>query len=221
MRVYYLSPAPFALSNLALRRIKVSRFSDLNDPFELLAANVVQPKLRRAFAEMKRKLNETKGLICFSRTWANPLLWGHYAEKHTGIALGLDIPDTLLAEVQYTTQRVPVEVDPKTKAARLDEALVDRLLRTKFVDWKYEEEYRAFVQLDPSTREAGMYFKDFSNDFALAEVILGPRCELPIERIRALLALTQPGAKILKARMAFRTFRVTEDRSYRVKASDA
>lgn len=215
MRVYYLSSAPFALSNLSLKRLKISRFTDLNDPFELLAANLANAEHRRAFEEMKQELNETKGLICFSRTWSNPLLWGHYAEKHTGIALGFDVPDQLLSEVAYTSQRVRIEVDSKTKAVKLDERLINRLLRTKFSDWRYEEEYRAFVQLDPLTKEAGMYFQDFSDSLALTEVILGPQCELPIERVRALLQSDLPHVKVLKARMGFREFRVVEDRRFR------
>jgi len=32
MRVYYLTGAQFAISKLALRRIKIARFKDLNDP---------------------------------------------------------------------------------------------------------------------------------------------------------------------------------------------
>ena len=38
MRVYYLTGVQFALSNLALRRIKIARLEDLNDLYELLAA---------------------------------------------------------------------------------------------------------------------------------------------------------------------------------------
>ena len=215
MLVYYLSPAPFALTNIALRRLKISRFADLNDPFELLAANLVNPTHRRAFSKMKQALNETKGLICFSKGWSNPLLWGHYAEKHTGIALGFDIPDTNLIEVLYTTQRVAIEIDPKTKTMVLNEQVVNRLLRTKFIDWKYEEEYRAFVQLDLTTKESGMFFLDFSDELKLVEVVLGPRCELPVQRIRALLQQYPEPVRVSKARMAFRTFRVTEDRSFR------
>jgi hypothetical protein len=215
MRVYYLSSSPFALSNIALRRLKISRFGDLNDPFELLAANLENMEHRTAFAAMKNQLNETKGLICFSRTWSNPLLWGHYAEKHTGIALGFDVADQLLSQILYTSQRVRIEVDSKTKRPILDEALVNRLLRTKFVDWKYEDEYRLIVQLDPSTKESGLFFQDFSDELRLAEVVLGPKCELPIDRIRSLLQTDLPHVKVLKARMAFRTFRVTEDRLFR------
>ena len=221
MRVYYLSSAPFALSNLSLRRLKISRFGDLNDPFELLAANLENSEHRKAFATMKHQLNETKGLICFSRTWSNPLLWGHYADKHTGIALGFDVPDHLLSEVLYTSQRVRIDVDSKTKRPNLNEALVNRLLRTKFVDWKYENEYRLFVQLDPETKESGLFFHDFSEDLKLMEVILGPRCELPINRIRSLLQTDLPHVKVSKARMAFRTFRVTEDRTFRRNATGA
>jgi hypothetical protein len=47
-RVYYLTPAQFAISNVALQRIKVARFSDLNDPFELLGVDRSKVKNRRA-----------------------------------------------------------------------------------------------------------------------------------------------------------------------------
>jgi hypothetical protein len=221
MRVYYLSSAPFALSNLSLRRLKISRFGDLNDPFELLAANLEKKEHRTAFAAMKNQLNETRGLICFSQTWSNPLLWGHYAEKHTGVALGFDVPDYRLLQVSYTSQRVRIEVNSTTKRLKLDDVLVNRLLRTKFVDWMYEDEYRFIVPLDPTTKESGFFFQDFSDDLRLAEVILGPKCELPIDRVRSLLQTDLHHVKVLKARMAFRTFRVIEDRSFRRGASGA
>ena len=186
MRAYYLAPASFALSNISLRRIKISRLSDLNDPFELLAANLSNHNHRRTFFKVKEELNKSKGLICLSKGWANPLLWGHYAERHSGIALGFDISEELLAKVIYRTQRVRIRIEPNTKSLILGEAVMNRLLRTKFIDWRYEEEFRAFVQLDHSTRENGLYFQDFSDNWQLAEVILGSRCELPIDRLRSL-----------------------------------
>ena len=92
MRVYYLTGAPFAVSNLAIQRIKIARFSDLNDPFELLAVDLGNKRHRKAFRESRGEINAATGLICFSKSWRNPLLWGHYAEKHTGIALGFEVP---------------------------------------------------------------------------------------------------------------------------------
>lgn len=79
MRVHYLTGTQYALSNIALRRIKVSRFTDLNDPFELLAVDLSDKQHRAAIRATKEELNKDKGLICFSKSWSNPLLWGHYA----------------------------------------------------------------------------------------------------------------------------------------------
>jgi hypothetical protein len=55
-----------------------------------------------------------------------------------------------------------------------------------------------------------MYFYDFSKDLQLREVILGPRCELPISRIRSLVAGFTPAVEVLKARIAFSSFRVVK-----------
>ena len=104
MRVYYLTGAQFALSNLALRRIKIARFGDLNDPFELLGVDVRDKTLRAEIRKRKEQINTNRGLICFSKSWHNPLMWGHYAEKHTGMCLGFDVPDNVLAPVIYATR---------------------------------------------------------------------------------------------------------------------
>lgn len=213
MRVYYLTGAAFALSNLALRRIKVARFSDLNDPFELLAVDLADKDLRKAFRESKDQINADKGLICLSKSWSNPLLWGHYAEKHTGIALGFEVPEKLLAPVIYAAKPLKIPIDKLTKSLKLTEALMNQLLRTKFADWKYEKEMRLFVQLDHSTIESGMYFYDFSENLQLREVVLGPRCELPIARIRSLVSRSTPVVDVIKARIAFKSFRVVKHKN--------
>jgi hypothetical protein len=38
-RLYYLTGPDHAVSNIVFSRIKLSRFADLNDPFELLGTN--------------------------------------------------------------------------------------------------------------------------------------------------------------------------------------
>lgn len=209
MRAYYLTGASFALSNLALRRVKIARFADLNDPFELLAVDIRNKDHRRAFRATKEQLNDDKGLICLSKAWSNPLLWGHYAEKHTGIALGFDVDDALLAPVIYARIPLRIPIDKETNLPRVSEALTNQLIRTKFADWKYEKEVRLFVQLDHTTRESGLYFYDFSKDFRLKEVVLGPRCELPISAIKDLVG---PSATVVKARIAFGSFRVIKNK---------
>jgi len=218
MRLYYLTGADFALSNIALRRVKISRFGDLNDPFELLAVNLRDKEHRKAFRATKETINQRNGLICLSRSWKNPLMWGHYAAKHTGVALGFEVSDHLPAEVIYATSPESIPIDKATGLPVLDEELMNRLLRTKFHDWKYEDEMRIFVGLDPSTCEAGNYFYDFSDEFQLREVMLGPKCELPLDRVRRLVAGFQPEVSVLKSRIAFGSFDVVENLAFRGQA---
>ena len=210
MRVYYLTGAQFALSNLALRRIKIARFEDLNDPFELLGVDVRDMKLRAALRATKKKINESKGLICFSKSWRNPLMWGHYAEKHTGMCLGFDIPDNLLAPVIYAKRRLKIETDPEIKRPKPTEKLMEKLIRRKFIDWKYEHEMRLFVGLDHDTVESGKYFLPFSEDLMLRKIILGPRCELPIEGVRNIVADFKPPVVVLKSRIAYTRYEVVK-----------
>lgn len=212
MRVYYLTGAQFALNNLALRRIKIARFEDLNDPFELLGVDVGDKEHRAAFRATKEQINESKGLICFSKSWSNPLMWGHYAEKHTGMCLGFDVPDKLLAPVIYAKRLLKMEIDPKTRKPKPTERVVNQLLRTKFYDWKYEDEMRLFVELDHDTVESEKYFYSFSGDLMLREIILGPRCELPIEGVRSIVADFKPPVVVSKSRIAFTRFEVLENK---------
>ena len=212
MRVYHLSDAQHALSNVALRRIKISRFSDLNDPFELLGADLRDKDLRKAFREIKEKLHKSNGLICFSKSWENPVLWSHYADKHRGICLGFDVSDHLLNPVDYTPIPLKVAHDEERGRAQITSDLIDALLRTKFIDWKYEDEMRIFVQLDHKTIESGLYFYPFSENLTLREVIIGPRCDLPINSIRSLIANFEPQVFVIKSRVAFTKFKVLENR---------
>jgi hypothetical protein len=94
-----------------LKRVKVSRFGQLNDPFELLAADLLDPSDQAALANFKDTLDKSTGMICFSSAWSTPLLWGHYADKHSGIVLGFDIPENLLAKVKYTANRTKIQFD--------------------------------------------------------------------------------------------------------------
>lgn len=206
MRVYYFTPAQFALSDIALRRIKIARFGDLNDPFELLGVNLAAKEHRAAFRRLKETISSGRGLLCFSKNWRNPVIWGHYAEKHTGIALGFDIPDDSALPVNYTDELPPIDIDPVTGTPTRE--VRDRLLCTKSIDWKYEDEVRLIVKLDHGAIESGMYFRPFDDALRFREVILGPRCELPINGIRELVAGRNPPVTVVKSRIAFSRFEV-------------
>lgn len=142
MRIYYLTTAQFGLSNLALRRLKIARFADLNDPFELMAVDVTNFDFRVGISAKKGLIDRDQGLICFSRAWNNPLLWSHYGDKHRGLCLGFDVPDSLLTSVRYVKGMRRINIlSPATKKQAVDR-LLDRLRYTKYEGWKYEDEVR-------------------------------------------------------------------------------
>jgi hypothetical protein len=204
-RVFYLTGAQFAVSDIALQRIKIARFSDLNDPFELLGVDRSDLENRSALLKQTKDIDEQSGLICFSGSWKNPVLWGHYAEKHTGICMGFDVPESSLHEVVYAESMDSLKKDKKTGEPKLTANDLDRLKRTKFKDWAYEEEMRMFVPLGAMKSESGKYFYPFSKQLSLREVVLGARCEIKLEAIRR---IVDSRTTVQKARLAFRSFSV-------------
>ncbi|MFH0132246.1 DUF2971 domain-containing protein [Variovorax sp. VaC1] len=211
-RLYYLTGVMTGIACIAMQRLKVSRFVDLNDPFELMGVNVNDSITRKAFRATRDELNKTKGLICFTQDWKSPLMWGHYADKHAGMALGFDIPSELLTDVNYATRLFNLQLDPKTK--RPVQGTVDMLIATKFADWSYEKECRMFVSLDPKEAEGGMYFVPFSNDLKFREIVLGPRSNYKIAEIRALAKKVsgEDEVKVTQSRIAFSRFEVLENK---------
>ena len=75
LRVYYLTSSEHAISDIAFGRLKVARFSDLNDPFELLSLSFRDSPVRQRVRDFKEVYNEKIGLLCFSQNWTNPVLW--------------------------------------------------------------------------------------------------------------------------------------------------
>ena len=132
MRIYHFLNEKYGLKDLRERRLKVARIMKLNDPFEFLGVDLADRVFREAVEKTKKSLSFTKGLLCFSMNWQNPVMWSHYADKHKGLCLGFDMPDYLLKKVNYVQSRFPKEKE-------LDEDFMLKLLFTKFIHWGYEE----------------------------------------------------------------------------------
>ena len=180
---------------------------ELNDPFEFLGADLSDRNFRKGMRQVKAILSETKGLICFSKGFDNPVLWGHYADKHRGICLGFDIPDESLEEVIYVNSRIQ-------PPAIIDEAFVKKLLFTKFIHWSYEDEYRSYVSLDES--EDGIYYLDFSESMVLRQVIVGSESKITRSELADALGDLAPQVETFQARPAFKSFRVVRNENARL-----
>jgi hypothetical protein len=212
MRVYYYTAQKYALLNIKNEHIKISLLDDLNDPFEFLGVDLTDKEFRKSFQAGRDEAAKSCGIISFSKDWHNPLMWGHYGDKHKGICLGFDIDDSHIKEVTYFPERMPAEIDMKKKYGGLTEEIIENLLCTKYIDWKYENEVRVIVHLeekDPS----GFYFTDFKGNLELKEIILGPRCDIGFNEISKYLKLYKSEITVIKSRIAFKKYKVVKNQS--------
>src|SRR6185312_161440 len=153
LRLYYFSQAKYATSNIVSKRLKVSRISQLNDPFEFAGQDMSDSEWRAVFDDTKAEIDKSIGMICFSRTWQDPVQWGHYGESHKGICCGFDVDPGVVAQVRYVRSRMPLAIesleefiDPKNRHIAFHSVLP--ILTTKFAHWSYEDEFRMWIKLD-------------------------------------------------------------------------
>ncbi len=223
--------AKYGLEAIRNRRLKVSQIMDLNDPFEFLGVKLGNREIREAINKVKESMAKRRGILCFSCDWTNPVLWGHYADSNKGICLGFEVDENILMKIDYRVSRLDAPnilkdfVKNLTKETALEWKrnienqegevyrhllpFMEKLIRTKFVHWKYETEYRVWARLEEEID--GLYFHKFSDELVLNRVIVGFRSD--IARAEIISALGDPaGVNIFKAKMAFNSFKVVQDR---------
>jgi hypothetical protein len=211
MRVYKFLNAKYGLEALRKRRLKVARINELNDPFEFLGINLSNPQLRRAFTEVKNELNKNCGLLCFSKRWNNPVLWGHYADSHRGLCLAFDVPNQFLENVRYTRRRPDPQEFLSTNEQEKEKEMKALLCR-KFSHWRYEDEARLFVGLDEVDPVTGLYFLEFSESISLKKVLVGLQSNISRHEITTALGRNSGHVERVKTRAAFQTFNVVQNR---------
>ena len=206
--VQHFVSAGYALDDLRKRRLKVSFLEDMNDPFELLGGSLNRPEDRRVFRAWKADMNHLCRVLCFSRSWSNPVLWSHYADKHCGYVLGFDVPDQFIIPVSYAAKRLEMQLEKLLAKGSVKNDLSLKLMTTKFADWRYEDEVRMFAKPEETYEEQGMHFHEFNVNLKLREVVIGPRAAMDTREVEAAIQTIDKPVKITVSRLAFRSFRV-------------
>lgn len=203
MRVYKFLTSHFAMKSLYEKRLKISKLDDLNDPFELVPFDPSNERQRRAMQRAKDEVFLGRGVLCFSAGWRDPVIWAHYVDKHRGICLGFELPEKMCKHVRSVRDRLPFPAEPLT----IEHA--EAMLFTKFNNWEYEEEVRAWTEL--KDEEDGLYYKDFDESLRLVDLIVGARSALPRVAIVRALGATTGEVTLMKARAGFGKFEVVVD----------
>ena len=156
--------------------------------FLAICSFYVQYKAGEVYTELLEQLHRGYRMCCFSETWDQLLMWGHYAEFSKGCVLVFD-RESFQKMLQEKLRSKPVleQVIYSSKMPDyhpidfFDFPSVRRLLITKSLDWAYEKEWRMVVPAeevgaDPEGMERG--FLAFEPSL-LKEVVLGVRADVP------------------------------------------
>jgi hypothetical protein len=213
MRAYHFLIVRHALDDIAKRRLKISLYDDLNDPFELYAAELSDQRLRLAYRKFKETTTKRCGLLCFSKSWGSPLLWSHYGDRHRGAALEIELSGDHANEMSYEPARLALDIRRKLSSGGLGKADLDRIWRTKIKQWKCAEEVRMFLSLDDPPDAYGLHFCNLGGPVDLKGVILGPLCTASVADIARVLPKGQ-SLRLRKSRLAFKTFSVVGNKAF-------
>ena len=189
--LYRFMSATAALQTLEGLKLRVGRLASLNDPFDC-APHIVGGSGREkilaehAASELLRHRTEHVGVICFCRTWREPLLWSHYADAHRGIAIVVRQPESdTLWRIKYSKSRPIVRYSDLFDGAKFDgttQELVASFL-VKSPSWRYEKEVRIISDLGKCETSGGHYFTPLPGP-ALVGAILGLRCDCAPEYVK-------------------------------------
>jgi hypothetical protein len=186
MLLYRYLSLDHAVACLEERRLKVGRLNELNDPFDCFPRVINLPVEAKGFelgfAEgMLSSWSNKFGVLCYSATVDDPVLWSHYSSGHRGIALGFDVPmsDTL-AEVTYSDERPVLDFNSfgdftPNEAVQFAKSVMTRTFSVKASSWSYEQEYRQFFLLESCIPARGLYFTDIPR---LQRIVIGARCTM-------------------------------------------
>lgn len=209
---YHFLSSSNAVHDLERKMIRVSTLETLNDPFELMPyLRYFDRKKRKQYLEIRKRISEKYGFLCFSKTWREPLLWSHYADKHKGIALGFEISDPNLVDVDYSVSPIRRQID-LTNNPKIDEKLLLELVRIKYKEWKHEAESRMLLELENCTYIDGHYFIPFSNTLKVKEIRLGAlyvydsSTEVYICKLADVL-----GAEVIPSRLQWQGYMINRD----------
>ncbi|WP_438464022.1 DUF2971 domain-containing protein [Marinomonas sp. PE14-40] len=211
MKLFHFLSEEYALKALKDQRLKVSRFSDFNDPFELTSMTLDDKFNRTVINENKKKIDNLFRVLCCSASWNSPLLWGHYGDKHKGVALELEVPSEAAEAIRYRESRENVDLE-KLFSQKDNEAKRKffELCTTKYIEWSYEDEYRVHLMDDEFYHDSGHDFFDLEGQIAIKGIIIGAMNKtLTRSDIQQVLPLGHE-ISVTTSRVAFKSFNIVQ-----------
>ncbi len=204
MAIFYKYYSHLPLEFFNEPTLKITSPIHLNDPFEsLLPGDIseyinelnIKDEINGSYTkeDVITTLNNTmtdNGVISFSETQRNLLMWAHYADDHKGLCIGYESDEVFfeatknrlkhyseLRKVNYDTVRHNIfgEIESIKDPALLHYYITTNVMLTKGESWIYEKEHRFIIPTNKAdyirikkddltkNRQLGSYIKSMIN----------------------------------------------------------
>ncbi len=131
--------------------IKFTPHSEFNDPFESYGYALDDESIESL--TMRYEINQKLACLCLSKNPLNVLMWSHYADKHQGFVVAIDTERAGYDDEEkclITAPKGDIDyLESRVKSKLLisqdniyDTDVIGKLLLTKSLHWKYEQEIR-------------------------------------------------------------------------------
>lgn len=179
---------PFYRFRDFLKRDRKQQFDELmQQQVDAIASHL--PNLTERFRQLLYDTFSTKvGIVSFSRTASEELMWAHYAGDHKGFVLEFDETHSFFdrrrsASDEFFHLRPAIYEAVPTDNVKLKDLDGERVLCSKHAKWSYEQESRILIPVDPGVHVGGgepIHLIEFPRD-CLSAVILGDRASAELE----------------------------------------
>jgi len=146
----------------AIKRTEIEAQEHLNDiayfatdteSYNSITEEQAEKKILLSRIEVEIHKHYTRGVACFSSSYASPVLWSHYGDQHKGICIGYSTnrnPIRIMNTVIYGDSRsinMSTLIDAFLHDDKKAQSDLDRdVLLRKAKEWKYEKELRLIDQ---------------------------------------------------------------------------
>jgi len=210
-----------AIKTIEARAFRVSRLTELNDPFEWHIGFEGTPlgmedEYERVLMDgFREQANRRMGIICFSKEIKDPVLWSHYTNIHRGIAfaVNMDVNPHLISNLQKVDYDKPPVVIPiqlfkqMTEIQKLE--MIKDLHKQKSSSWRYEQEFRLVMALNECRPSGGSYLWDKMPPSFITHAIIGFRSSVSEQYLRQALDLNGfQHTQVLKAKRSRTTYEI-------------
>ncbi len=218
----------FNFSIEKLDEIANKRGQDISKETKLLQQNIdiAFSLAKKGLEEFYNKIDNQMGITCFSSSSDIPLMWSHYANKHTGFVVEYDLNKLSIQDAEKLAFLMPVKyskyrpnldhhilehIDLLNKEFNYQDTFLGTMISTIYTKsniWSYEKEWRNLV-LTSYTNKRKIPFNYISR------IILGVK--IPESAIKHFVKLhEQTGIPIAKYRLDDDSYRLVYDENFNI-----